>query len=130
MVAVVLLGGCEPRPTESEFNALKQAEKSLNEWATDLVDTLETGNEFTSKPKTQDILDGAIIRSPLGKSIRSNMQEATDAMISAIADLVLATKLKMEVKAMAGTADATFGSDQLVRSMQKNKMDEIAKANS
>lgn len=128
IVGAVLLGGCEARPTESEFSILKQAEKSLEEWALVAFDALKNGGEFPSKSKAHDILDGAIIRSPVGKSIRSNMQEATALIQMARHNLEEAQRLSTNSTTVAaGEADLSVETFQLISSIKERKANEMVK---
>lgn len=81
LLPCLAISGCTPKPTVSEFEALKKADASLDNLAM-LQLALVTGGEYGSFDKakqaredTRSILDGAIIRSPIGKQIRSNLRE-------------------------------------------------------
>lgn len=70
----IALAGCSPRPTESEFNSLKQADDALLTWIKNVLTSFETGDPVSNGDNVKQIMDGGIIKSDLGKKIRTNMQ--------------------------------------------------------
>jgi membrane protein involved in colicin uptake len=61
--------------TESEFYSLKKADDALIKWTKELFSTYLAGRSFTDNDNVKEIMDGAIIKSDIGKKIRANIQD-------------------------------------------------------
>ena len=61
--------------TESEFYTLKKADDALIKWTKNLLSTYLAGGSFADNDNVREIMDGAIIKSDIGKKIRANIQD-------------------------------------------------------
>jgi len=81
----IVLAGCSPRATDSEFTSLKQADYALQGWIKSVLTMSETGDPISNGDHLEQIINGPIIKSDLGKKLRTNMQ-ATLALVMAAAE--------------------------------------------
>ncbi|MDD2600141.1 MAG: hypothetical protein PHO37_13105 [Kiritimatiellae bacterium] len=79
----ILFVGCSNKPSETEYYALKEANDAFESFRlkgySDLVNNLYEKNSAQAQDPTEEvkiILDGAIIKSEMGKTIRANIQES------------------------------------------------------
>lgn len=63
------------QPTESEFISLKKANDAIDQCIKEFGSSLLSGKIINNGDNIKEIMDGAIIRSEIGKKIRSNIQD-------------------------------------------------------
>lgn len=77
----ILFVGCSNKPSETEYYALKEANDAFESFRLKGYSDIENnlyGQDATQDPteEVRIILDGAIIKSEMGKTIRANIQES------------------------------------------------------